>query len=213
MRLSNVEIIKLLPAWMRDDGAIKGLAAGTDKAVKAINARLRMLSRWDKIDELSEEELDALAWDLNILWYDSTAPIEAKRAVVKSSDLVYAKLGTKYAVEQLTADYFGSGKVSEWFDYNGKPHHFQVECDNPRLVGENLTLYLKRLDIVKRQSSWLDKIVVRLSGQMELYFGAAVRECATETVFLGVVGAVTPYCGTATYDFSHETHRIAQREV
>ena len=48
----------------------------------------------DKIDQLNDAELDEMAWELNIQWYDSTAPIETKRAVIRSSDRVYAKLGT-----------------------------------------------------------------------------------------------------------------------
>ena len=104
MRLSEVEMIKLLPSWMAQDGADRGLAAGCDTLSRDAFARLKLLSRWDKIDQLSEAELDEMAWELNIQWYDSTAPIETKRAVIRNSDRVYAKLGTPYAVAQIIAD-------------------------------------------------------------------------------------------------------------
>ena len=113
MRLSEVEMIKLLPSWMAQDGADRGLAAGCDTLSRDAFARLKLLSRWDKIDQLSEAELDEMAWELNIQWYDSTAPIETKRAVIRNSDRVYAKLGTPYAVAQIIADYFGTGEVRE----------------------------------------------------------------------------------------------------
>lgn len=104
MRLNETEMVKLLPAWMQEDGSDKGLATGCDIISRDAYARLKLLSRWDKIDQLSDAELDEMAWELNIQWYDSTAPIAAKRAVIRNSDRVYAKLGTPYAVEQIVAD-------------------------------------------------------------------------------------------------------------
>lgn len=90
MRLNETEMVKLLPAWMQEDGSDKGLATGCDIISRDAYARLKLLSRWDKIDQLSDAELDEMAWELNIQWYDSTAPIAAKRAVIRNSDRVYA---------------------------------------------------------------------------------------------------------------------------
>lgn len=118
MRLNETEMVKLLPAWMQEDGSDKGIATGCDIISRDAYARLKLLSRWDKIDQLSDAELDEMAWELNIQWYDSTAPIAAKRAVIRNSDRVYAKLGTPYAVEQIVADYFGTGEVREWYQYS-----------------------------------------------------------------------------------------------
>lgn len=185
MRLQEAEILKLLPAWMREDGSVQGLAAGTDEVTRALTGRLKLLSRWDKIDQLSEAELDEMAWELNIQWYDSTAPIEAKRAVIRNSDLVYSKLGTRYAVEQIITDYFGSGEVREWYEYGGKPHHFKVLSSNPELVNTNLELFLKLLGVVKRRSSWLDAILICLTGEMFLYTGMAVEEHTEEQHVIG----------------------------
>lgn len=186
MRLHETEILQLLPAWMREDGSIKGLAAGTDEAVKLLTARARLLSRWEQLDELSEKDLDEMAWELNIQWYDSTASIENKRAVIRNSDLVYSKLGTRYAVEQIVTDYFGAGQVREWFEYGGEPHHFKVLSDNPELVNKNLELFLKLLGVVKRRSSWLDAILIALTGEVTLYPGIAFRDHSVETHVMGV---------------------------
>lgn len=89
MRLNETEMVKLLPAWMQEDGSDKGLATGCDIISRDAYARLKLLSRWDKIDQLNDAELDEMAWELNIQWYDSTAPIAVKRAVIRSSDRVY----------------------------------------------------------------------------------------------------------------------------
>ena len=79
MRLSEVEMIKLLPSWMAQDGADRGLAAGCDTLSRDAFARLKLLSRWDKIDQLSEAELDEMAWELNIQWYTSTCSTPTPR--------------------------------------------------------------------------------------------------------------------------------------
>ena len=50
MRLNETEMVKLLPAWMQEDGGDKGLATGCDIISRDANARLKLLSRWDKID-------------------------------------------------------------------------------------------------------------------------------------------------------------------
>ena len=185
MRLNEAESLKLLPAWMQSDDSVKGLAAGSDEVTRSIAARLRLLSRWDQLDQLSEAELDEMAWELNVQWYDSTAPIAAKRQVIRNSDRTYAKLGTRYAVEQIVTDYFGAGEVREWYEYGGLPHHFKVLSDNPELVNNNLGLFLKLLGSVKRRSSWLDAILICLTGEMFLYSGMGVRDHSHEEHVMG----------------------------
>ena len=71
MRLNETEMVKLLPAWMQQDASNQGLAAGCDTISRDAYARLKLLSRWDKIDQLSDAELDEMAWELRIEWYDS----------------------------------------------------------------------------------------------------------------------------------------------
>ena len=207
MRLQDTEILKLLPAWVGDDGAVQGLAAGTDKTVKALAARLRLLSRWDKLDQLSEQELDEMAWELNIQWYDSTAPIETKQAVIRNSDRVYATLGTPYAVEQIVTDYFGTGEVREWTEYGGKPYHFKVLSDNLTLVNDNLELFLKLLSVVKRRSAWLDAILICLTGEMFLFAGMAVRDHTVERHVMGS-DEIHLYHAAVVHDNNHETVTI-----
>ena len=183
MRLNETEMVKLLPAWMQEDGGDKGLATGCDIISRDAYARLKLLSRWDKIDQLSDAELDEMAWELNIQWYDSTAPIAAKRAVIRNSDRVYAKLGTPYAVEQIVADYFGTGEVREWYQYGGQPHHF------------------------KRRSSCLDAILICLTGEMFLYSGMAVRDHTQEVHVMGS-DEIHIYHAAVVHDNNRETVSI-----
>lgn len=207
MKLRDADILRLLPPWMQKDRSNQAIASGCNPIIRAFAARLRLLSRWDQLDKVSESELDELAWELNIPWYDSTAPMETKRAVIRNSDLVYSKLGTPYAVEQIITDYFGAGEVREWYEYGGEPYHFKVLSDNPEMVNQNLTLFLNLLHVVKRRSAWLDAVLICLTGEMPLYSGIAVREHDHEQHIFGS-GEIHLYHASALHDNNHETVSI-----
>lgn len=185
MKLSDIEFIRLLPQFMREDLAVKGLAAGIDEIVPGLSASLSILSTWDHIDELPESELDALAWELDIVWYDVGASIDTKRDLIHNCMQVHRSLGTKWAVESVIESYFGDGYLSEWFEYNGDPMHFRVYSNNPSLTSERLTEFLNLLEKVKRASAVLDGIYITLTGQMNLYAGTALHESGTEQYGIG----------------------------
>lgn len=147
MRLSTADILKLLPEFMRDDEAVKGLAAAVNKLIKEPGNKIDTVRVWDQIDELDDAQLDELAYELNIDWYRSNLPIENKRAIVKISDLVHSRRGTKWAVEHLISAYFASGKVVEWHEAeygDPKPFHFFV-CTSERDISETTIQEFKEI--------------------------------------------------------------------
>ena len=129
MRLSTADVLKLVPEFMRDDEAVKGLASAVNELIREPCQKFKTLRVWDQIDELNDAELDELAYELGIDWYSSGLPIENKRAVVKISDLVHSRRGTKWAVEELISAYLSPGFVVEWYEdgyINPTPFHFSV---------------------------------------------------------------------------------------
>lgn len=190
MKLSNLEFIKLLPQFMREDQAVRGLAAGIDSIVPQLTAEIEKLSTWDHIDELSEAELDDLAWELNILWYDIGASIEVKRELIKASDQIYKKLGTKWAVENVINTYFGDGYIEEWFQYGGDPGRFRIYSTNPTLNESKFAEFLNLLNKVKRASSQLDGVYITLTGQMNMSAGVALHDIGAEQYDIGAVAPV-----------------------
>lgn len=185
MRLRDIEFIKLLPQFMREDKANTGLSGGVNEVVQRLEATIGTLSTWDSIDNLSEKELDELAWELNIDWYQESASINIKCQLIKDSERMSRKLGTKWAVERIINTYFGDGYIVEWFEYEGDPGHFKVFSANPTVTNENLKEFLNILDKVKRASSHLDGITISLTGQMKLHAGVAYHEASFETIRLG----------------------------
>lgn len=185
MKLSDLEFVKLLPQFMRDDAAVKGLAAGVEQIVKDLSGSVAVLSTWDHIDQLSEDELDELAWELNIQWYEATANIEVKRDLIKNSDKVFQRLGTKWAVENIIKSYFGEGHIEEWFEYDGEPGHFRVLSTNPALNNERLAEFINLLNKVKRASAKLDGIIITLGGQMIMAAGVGYHETGHDSYVVG----------------------------
>ena len=185
MKLTELEFIKLLPQFMREDAANRGLAAAIDGIAPSLANSISRLSVWDHIDELDEAKLDELAWELNILWYDYSADIDVKRELVKNSDMVHQHLGTKWAVENVINTYFGEGHVEEWFEYGGEPGHFRVMSPNPSLNAESFAAFINILHKVKRASAKLDGVYITLAGQMSMAAGMAYHETGHDTFVFG----------------------------
>lgn len=182
MQFKDLEIQKLLPLWMQDDNFDYGLSKSSDQTLKEIYDKIPILKKWNAIDQMSEAQVDALAWELNIPWYMSNADLETKRKLVKESDLVHAKLGTDWAVAMVIQTYFGTGEVKSWFDYGGLPYHFRVETTEVQKVADNYLLFLDLLSKVKRCSAVLDATVIKMTDTTEVYVGFCWHELTIERV-------------------------------
>lgn len=208
MKLSDVESIKILPNWMQSDDLNKGLAKSSDDATKDVYTLAQILTRWDKIDQMTDDQLDTLAWELNIPWYVQKAPIDAKRTVIKESDFVHAHLGTNEAVQRIIDAYFGGGHVLENWEYKGgKPYHFKVYTENAQKVADNYDIFCALIEIVKRDSAWLDAIIISLMGKLHAYFGTCYHDSTMERQYIGPHGALT-FWGAAYFDHNDETYRL-----
>ena len=165
MDLSNVNFIELLPAFMREDEANIGLSEGINKTTAQLYKRIKLLSTWDQIDNMEREELDLLAEELNISWYDKNATLDVKRSIIKTSDLVHAKLGTDWAVLMVLETYFGESEIVNWYDYGGEPGHFKIQTVNQSILNKKAAAFMKILQAVKRQSAYLDTIELVSDGR------------------------------------------------
>ena len=185
MKLKDIEFLKLLPAFMREDSAVIGMSKGVDEVIKMFAGFADNMSTWAAIDKLTEAELDELAWELNIQWYEHDAAVEIKREIVKNSDLVQQRLGTKWAVETVITTYFGSGNIKEWFEYEGEPGHFKIESTNPSVTNEQFNKFMRILNKVKRKSAHLDGVYITLGAQATINVGVGQQETKITTMRFG----------------------------
>ena len=224
MRLSDLELRRLLPGWMRGDAADLLLASGVDSTMARVAPQLDLLGVWGVLDRLPDAYLDELAWALDVDWYDSGASHATKADLVRNSDLVHMRLGTVDALASVVASYFGVGRVREWFDYAGRPHHFKVFTTDPSVVeDENLVRFLDMLGRTKRLSSKFDGVQIGLTGEQTVRAGVAtcVRSRERHPIgwpppdwfHAGPTGRTRARAALATRSATYQTIRIGRGEA
>lgn len=184
MKLNNMDFIQLMPAFMKEDEAVQGLSGGVNWVTEELAAKIKLFSTWNQIDNMTGAELDMLAEELYITWYDKTATIDIKRELIKNSDLVHSKMGTNWAVQNVIETYFGHGEVQDWYDYEGQPHHFKVITSNQSVTTGAAEKFLSVLDKVKRKSAFLDGIEVVADGECDIkvFLLSVETETITSTI-------------------------------
>lgn len=178
MKIKDLDFIKLLPRFMQNDECVKALSKSVDEIFKPTAENMKTLSDWDRIDTMSESELDELAWECDITWYDKSASVEVKRNLCKNSDKIFMTRATAAAVEEVVSTYFTSSRLLEYWEAGCDPHKFKIECSESSTYSDNLQLFLNTLEKVKRKSQWLESIILLLAGKGEFYVGVGVVEAS-----------------------------------
>lgn len=168
MDLSSMDFCMMLPAFMQSDDANIGLSNAVDTVSEELYTKLKLFTTWDQIDNMESNDLDMLADELHISWYDRTAAIDVRRNIIKESDLVHAKLGTNWAAKQVINRYFGEGEIVDWYTYDGEPGHFKVQTLNQSILKDKYEQFIVILNKVKRKSAQIDAIELVLDGLMEV---------------------------------------------
>ena len=171
MNLGTLDFAKLLPRWMRDDDYNIALADAITDVLGTDLARVKTLRVWDQVDKLTSEELDELAWEMDIDWWESAWEIEIKRDVIKTAQKIISTKGTKYSVVAALTAIFGSVTVLEWFDYGGDPYHFKVETKN-QMTPEKMAKFIKTIDNIKPVKAVLDSVDVVSPSTGSIAIGA-----------------------------------------
>jgi phage tail P2-like protein len=173
--LKNIDLLKLQTKHMQQDPTTQAMCATLTPQLRQVADEVKNCLIIPRVDELPEEILDELAYELHVDWYDATASIDVKRNLIKNSDKVHMYLGTPYAVEQVVQDYFGDGYVEEWFEYGGQPYYFRVVTSNSAVTGELANQFTQAVEKVKRKSTILEQVIVSMSAEMLEYWGMAVQ--------------------------------------
>ena len=162
--LYSIDFTRSLPPALKNDPNMLALAQTIAEQLQATARQIKQNIIYARIDELDEQTLDILAYDLHVDWYDYSYPIEVKRRTIKDSVRVHRRLGTKYAVETALGAVFPGTKVQEWFEYGGDPFRFKVIIGAAEgVTAEQQAAVLERVRFYKNLRSHLETI----SYQME----------------------------------------------
>lgn len=216
MKTDAVDMRMFIPLFMRDDPSVEAMAEAVNDIMSTADPS--KLRTWDQLDKMTHEELDALADELNVLWYNAAGTLEQKREQIKTSDDVWRTLGTRYAVETVISQIFGNGELREFWEYEGgKPHHFRVDVSDPSVLTPAGEKEFRRiLELVKRKSQILDSIRLVLDHQFKAFAGCAVLESSIETVRLmgqpetKFIGPYT-FAGIVISEATREVHGFPSR--
>lgn len=155
----NADYSECLPEALKKDPKMVALANATAAALLDTSGIIDNVLIYSRFDELPEELVDILAYDLHVDWYDYNYPLEAKRDLVKNSVKVHKKMGTKYAIETALGSLFPESEVEEWFQYEGEPGHFHIVLDvtNQRITADYAAI-IRAVKMYKRLSAHMDEL-------------------------------------------------------
>lgn len=162
----STDFADYLPETLKRDAKMRALAAAVTEQMLGTSAEIEKVLIYSRIDELPEELIDILAFDMHVDWYDYSYPLEIKRNILKSSVKVHKKMGTKYAVEKALKAFYPESRVEEWFEYGGRPYTFRIKITISSLgMTESMAIQLiKKMWFYKNLRSHCERITFVLNA-------------------------------------------------
>lgn len=172
---ADYDIADNLPESLNREN-LKQVAQLIDDKLHELNMLSELVSIYPRIDELSSALIDALAIQFHVDFYDTSLPLDKRRALVKNSIRWHMRKGTAGVVQEVVQTVFDSGVVNEWFEYGGQPYHFKVDLlSAPEITPENIDLIVKCINTVKNVRSWLDGLGFRRNCTGITHYGIALH--------------------------------------
>lgn len=172
MNITDIDVIELLPPYMRDDATVNGLCAAINVMITRLHSCVEKMDFNNNLDKLDESDLDYIAIANNITWYNDSDPKTVKINVIKNAEKVFWGLGTVSAVETVVKDIFGIGTVDEWFNYGGSPYKFKVTT-SAVLSQDSLYKASTIINQVKRSQAQMEGFNKLQQGNVHQYYGSA----------------------------------------
>ena len=177
--VSAVNLMKSFPYELSKDKNLNSLAEVVATALAGVFNDNRLITLYARIDALPEDLLDILASDYDVRWYDFNGTLESKREQIKDHFAAHRKLGTERAIFNAIRGLCTDIKIKNWYEYGGKPHHFELEVAPKPNFALDEVIRLTRF--AKRESSCMDDIrvvrpyVQKLKFSSGAYFGVEIK--------------------------------------
>lgn len=172
MRLHEIDILRLIPQFMRNDETARAFAYALNNKLKEVTEKAQHAQIYARIDSLSEEVLDELAWQFNIVEYRHEYDISTKRELIKGCMEIHHKRGTVAAVEDVVRKIFGDATIEEWFDYGGEPYHFKIYTSNITSTDEMVQEVIRTVRDTQNVRSHLEEVIIEFETQsMDIFVG------------------------------------------
>jgi len=178
--LFSIDFTRSLPLPLKNDANMLALANVIAEQLQDTARQIEKNVIYARVDELDEQTLDILAYDLHVDWYDYNYPVDVKRATIKNSVKIHRKMGTKYAVEAALGAVFPGTTVKEWFEYGGQPYMFKIiiGATTAGISADRQAAVLERVGFYKNLRSHLEAISYQIEKRTTVQV-AAVHSVGT----------------------------------
>ncbi|WP_043617823.1 phage tail protein I [Chromobacterium violaceum] len=131
------------------------------------------------VDQVEADFLPLLAEQLHVAGdegWQLAAGEAQRRDLIKQAIELHRYKGTRWALQRVLATLGLDGRISEWFEYQGRPFHFKVDLDlSGRGLGEATYRALRQmLDQYRNARSRLESLDLRVELRERLPVVAAV---------------------------------------
>lgn len=130
------------------------------------------------LDSVDESALVHLAEQFHIMGNEgwlTCKNVSEKRSLIKNSIKLHKYRGTVYSLIKVLEIMELTGKIEEWFEYDGRPYYFRVILNMTSSYTPDIERRLIELIYEnKNVRSWLDKILVYLLHDFSLMFASCV---------------------------------------
>lgn len=158
--ISPGAFLRQFPMALQPDSGMMLLAEVIARALAVRWGEAGLGTLYASVDELPEQLLDILAYDFKVDWWDADYSLEEKRRTLKDSWRVHKLMGTKAAVETAISAIYPDTKISEWWEYGGRPYHFKISVNvsEETIASEKLRQVLARVRYYKNLRSHNDGV-------------------------------------------------------
>lgn len=170
---------ELMPELLRTPQA-EAISYAVSESLKKILDYAKQTALYADIEEVSDEVLDAMAAELRTQYYDPKASRKECEEMVKKTVGWYMVGGTGAVLEEYLATLYSGGKVTEWYEYGGKPYYFKAIVLIPEEtlipVGDSAEI-IQRINRYKNVRSWLEALEFHFLFEylVKIQYEAAVR--------------------------------------
>lgn len=170
----RIDFTRTFPTALQHDPKMIALAKSLAAQLLTVSGHLEDVLIYSRFDDLPEDLVDILAYDMHVDWYEYDMPLKVKREIVKNSVRVHKRMGTKYATEIALGSIFPGAKIQEWFDYGGKPYFFRavVGVGEDGITLEQKKQVLRGIHFYKNLRSHMEEIEFNLESTGYVRIGA-----------------------------------------
>ena len=126
--LFSLSLADITPQNISQDAQISSLISAIDPELQELSSLSLEPLIMARIDELPEQLLDLLAWQLHADFYDLAGTLSMKREAVKSSILWHMHKGTQWAIMEALRQIDIKAEFIPWWQDNSAPYTFKLKA-------------------------------------------------------------------------------------